>query len=91
MNGLFPLVGIVQTASRSMNDMQNEIRSKGDQTMTALEAFVPVILNQILFTALLIVALAVGVNLHNTLKNIRLLILRFQFFFDYTFKPTTSL
>ena len=39
--------------------------------MTALEAFAPVILNQMLFTALLIVALAVGVNLHNTLKKIR--------------------
>lgn len=39
--------------------------------MTALEAFAPVILNQMFFTALLIVALAVGVNLHNTLKKIR--------------------
>ena len=39
--------------------------------MTAFEAFGPVILNQMLFTALLIVALAVGVNLHNTLKKIR--------------------
>ena len=39
--------------------------------MTAIEAFAPVILNQMLFTALLIVVLAVGVNLHNSLKQIR--------------------
>ena len=71
MNGVFPLVGIAHTASRSMNDMQNEIRSKGDQTMTAFETFAPVILNQMLFTASLIVALAVVLNVHNTLKKIR--------------------
>ena len=65
MNGLFPSVGIAQTASRSMNDMQNEIRPKGDRPMTAL------ILNQMLFTAFLIVALAVVLNVHNTLKKIR--------------------
>ena len=39
--------------------------------MTAFEAFGPVILNQMLFTASLIVALAVVANLHNTLKKIR--------------------
>ena len=48
-----------------MNDMQNEIRPKGHRPMTAL------ILNQMLFTAFLIVALAVVLNVHNTLKKIR--------------------
>ena len=68
MNGVFPLVGIAHTASRSMNDMHNEIRLKGDRPMTA---FAPVILNQMLSTAFLIVALAVVLNVHNTLKKIR--------------------
>ena len=39
--------------------------------MTIFETFTPVVLNQLFFTVFLIVALAVGVNLYNTLKKIR--------------------
>ena len=39
--------------------------------VTAIEAFAPVILNQMIFTALLIVVFAAVANTHNILKKIR--------------------